>query len=471
MSLKWPTRDSTIVRAPVLVLILVGATLAGCASPPDSRAGLVAYPKLGDVATYKATGTYLEFARWENGHPITSTGEIKFEVSSGEKALDGARQVHDTYRVNTRMEGAKHAALFVLPARQAIVQSYYPLSQDQGIVAFDERSYPWLFGASALFGQDLVPGAEYSLRLDDNLGSGANAPDLWWRVVGEDNASVKVELAGSPSIDATLWMEPGVAWPSRAVITIHDAGLAPQIRVDGQYPATMDARRASLAQGSESVPPRRGGFDFAPDSSVTAESWDGEKPPDGDVASVPYLLSQAVSDAKLLDKGLADFLASSEDPRLYRATYKQGVFNGTPLGPVEQLPSPYWLLQFMNKAEAFYEVQVERVDLPVGGRGVPRVLSSGPAEPPRDESHGWFAKGDLPDKLVPLSEGMRVVRQMFGAEGIQIFLRSFSNPPGYSYFLDGGWENGESGRYTVVYNPSTGFVEEATGPVTPRFAN
>lgn len=470
MNLKSPPRDSRFVRATLLALLLLAATLAGCASPPDSRASLVAYPKLGDVVTYTASGTYLELARWENGHPITSTGEIKFEVAPGESALDGARQVHETYRVHTRMEGARHAELFVLPARHAIVQSYYPLSQDQGIVAFDERSFPWLFGASALFGQELVSGAEYSLRLEDNLGAGAHAPALSWRVLGEDNDSVKVELVGSSSIDGALWFERGSAWPVRATITIHDDGLAPQIRVDGAYPATMDARRSTITPGGESLPPRRGGFSFAPDASVSFAPWDGEKPPDGDAASVPYLLSSAVSDAKLLDKGLVDFLAASNDPRLYRATFKQGVLNASPTGPIAEVSAPYWLLQFMNKAESFYEVQLERVDLPVGGRGVPRVLSSGPVDGPKDASHGWFAKTDLPEELVPLSEGMRVVRQLFGADGIQIFLRSFSDPPGYSYFLDGGWEAGESSRYTVVYNPTTGFVEEATGPVTPRLA-
>ena len=91
-------------------------------------------------------------------------------------------------------------------------------------------------------------------------------------------------------------------------------------------------------------------------------------------------------------------------------------------------------------------------------------------EKPSSANHGWFAKDALPAQLVPLSEGVRTVKAVFGAPQVQIFLRSFAQPPGYSYFIDGGWDQGESKRYTVVYNPETGLLEEATGPVTPRLA-
>jgi hypothetical protein len=106
--------------------------------------------------------------------------------------------------------------------------------------------------------------------------------------------------------------------------------------------------------------------------------------------------------------------------------------------------------------------------------GVPRIEATGPAEAPANEDHGWFDAAAVPETIVPLSEGIRIMRDVFGAQQVQVFLRSFANPPGHTYYIDGGFDGtpgeGGVGRYTVVYNPNTGLIEQATGPVTPRLA-
>jgi hypothetical protein len=144
----------------------------------------------------------------------------------------------------------------------------------------------------------------------------------------------------------------------------------------------------------------------------------------------------------------------------------------------------------VDKQETYYQVQMGRLQAANGtlpappaapvplpreapAVGVPRVESSGPAQAPASSNHGWFAQDAVPAKLVTLSQGIDVVRAVFGAKGIEIFLRSFQDPPGYQYFLDGGWDGdkGEKGRYTVVYDPQKGLIQEATGHgVTPRLA-
>lgn len=486
----------------LVVAVLLGPALAaGCAGPAASAPPLVPYPHLGDVATYALTGSYLEIARWENGHPVQDGTQLRFEVAASPKVLDGARQVHDVYRVTTSLDGVKHADLYVSPTHDAIVQSVYPLSQDQNVVAFDERGFPWLFGASALFGREARQGSAPDLVLPENLaptgaalvvapqagpqavvGSGLPTAkaDGEWQYAGVENGSYRFDLRDLPGVNGTLWMARGSAWPVRAHLVVDSDALAPNVRVDAPLPAEMDARLVSLQPGTTPLPPRDSAATFLADGSVKRVAWNGQEPPDGDAGYVPYLLADATRDAQLLDGGLQSYLKSAQDPRLYRATFKMVPLNAT--GPLNSTLEPYWLLEWMEQGGHYYQVEIQRVDapappatpaplpLPASEQGVPRVLSSGPADPPQDPLHGWFPREAEPQQLVPLSEGFRVVRAVFGAHDIQIFLRSYAKPPGYSYFLDGGWEQGEDHRYTVVYDPANGFIQEATGPVTARFA-
>lgn len=458
------------MRALLVALVVVAAGLAGCAAGgDDARGKLVPYPRLGDVATYAATGSLADLARWENGKPfLTEQAQVRFTLAPSEKVLDGARAVHPAFLVTTETSETgifvKHSERYVSPEHETTVQAYYPLSQDQGIVSFDERGYPWLFGVSALFGAELVEGAEVPAEIPDNLGLGAPVA-LAWRVgptVDADGAvQTRVNLVG-PGVEGEAWLEQGSPWPLRVSLTLKQAGATPLLRSDSGFPASIHATRVDVTPGGEPVPPRNRGATFGQDELVPRVAWDGEKPPDGDAGYVSYALADAVRDAKLLDRGFSTFAAAG-DARLYRGTFMEGP------GPADGVRDAYWLLQFVNQDNAYYQVEIERLTPSALGVGVPRVNSSGPAEAPADPNHGWFPADALPGKLVPLSAGFDVVRDVFGAEGIQIFLRSFAQPPGYSYYLDGGWET-PGGRYTVVYNPTTGFVEQATGPVSPRFA-
>lgn len=456
--------------AALLLLVLVAAALAGCSRAPDARGDLVAYPRLGDVATYAVQGAYVELTRWENGHAfLGGAGEVRFTLSESGKVLDAARAVHPAFRVATELsDGAgfvRHGDRYVSPEHQAIMQAYYPHSADQGTLSFDERGHPWLFGASVLFGADLAREPEVTFELPDNLGRGETRA-LAWRVDGTESVegidARRLVLEGAPGLDATLWLEPGSAWPLRALVQVTDRGMAPHVRVDGEVPVTMDARRVEVQPGADPLPARNHGATFTGDTGLARAAFDGEKPPDGMAGYVPYLLADAVRDAKLIDRGLAGWLSTAEDPRLYRATYIEAP------PPAQGVRNLTWLLAYMDKGGRYYTTQLYRLDAAALGLGVPLLNTSGPSEPPKDPNHGWFPADAMPADLVPLSEGVRLVRDTFGAQRIEIFLRSFADPPGYSYFIDGGFEG--AGRYTVIVNASTGLMENATGPVTPLMA-
>lgn len=462
------------MRPPLaLALVLALALPAGClGGGDDARASLVPYPRIGDVAVYEITGGYLDFARWENGLPMP-TAQVRFTLSSSPDVLDGARALHPAFKVTTEIAAAGVFDLlserWVSPRHQAVVQARYPLSQDQSIVAFDERGFPWLWGASALFGEDLAAGSG-AFEIPDNLGRGVSLP-FRWISEAESAGTTRVDLIGAGA-NGSLWLPPASPWPERVSLRIGPE-IAPHVRVQASEPFTMGARLVSLSRGVDSVDPRDRAAGFGPDGSVALQPYDGEKPPDGDITAISYPLADAVAEAKLLDKPLQDWLAAADAPILYRGTFQEEA------GPVDGSKSALWLLQWVDKSDAYYEVQISKTfppdaslpgALPVPLAGIPSIESSAPAQPPADGNHGWFDPAALPPKLVPLSEGIRVVREVFGATSVQIFLRSFADPPGYSYFLDGGFEDGGVGRYTVVYNPSTAFIEQATGPVQPRLA-
>lgn len=460
-----------------LALALALALPAGClGDDDDARATLVPYPRVGDVATYEVTGGFVDLARWENGAAMP-TGQVRFTLATSPDVIDGAHAVHPAFKVTTELAAAgvfvKHGELYVSPRHEAIVQSFYPLSQDQSIVAFDERGYPWLWGASALIGEDLAEG-RVDFEVPDNLGRGATMP-FAWVVRGEEEGLTRLDLEGS-GVNASLWLGDESPWPTRVSMRLSNE-LAPHVRVQSTEPVAMEARLVSLARGADSVPPRDRGATFADDASVLREPWDGEKPPGGDITAIRYPLADAVAEAKLLDKPLQDWLAAADAPILYRGTFQEEP------GAVQGSTSALWLLQWVDKSDAYYEVQISKTfppnattplplptPVPLPAAGIPRIESSAPAQPPANEDHGWFDPASVPADIVPLSEGIRIVRERFDATDVQVFLRSFTDPPGYSYFLDGGFEEGGVGRYTVVYNPNTGFLEEATGPVTPKLA-
>lgn len=461
------------VRRPVLLgaLLLLAALLAGCGSAPDPRAGLVPYPKVGDVVTYEASGALVEISRWENGHAfLAPAAKVRFTLAESPRVLDAARQVHPAFKVTTEVAEAgafvRHSDRYVSPEHQAVIQALYPLSQDQAVLSFDERGFPWLWGASALFGADLGRQESVAFALPDNLGRGADRV-LAWRVEGTETVdgveATRLALEGAPGLEGTLWMQPGSPWPLKASLRVLTDELAPHVRVDGATPVSMEARRVEVQEGATHLPARNRGTSFAmTDASLARAAFDGEKPPDGDPAYVPYPLGQAVADAKLVDRGLAAWLDAAEDPRLYRATYIEAP------APTQGVRNLTWLLAWMDKGDRYYTMQIYRLDPSVLGLGVPLLNGSGPSPPPREPNHGWFPPDAVEPQFVPLSEGVRLVRDVFGAQRVEIFLRSFADPPGYSYYVDGGFEG--AGRYTVVFNPNTGLVENATGPVTPRLA-
>jgi hypothetical protein len=464
-----------VARTALLVLLLALPALAGCFGEEVSADVVIPYPRLGDVATYAIDGAYVEFARWENGHALQTGARARFTLAASEPVIDGARAIHPAFRVTTELAEAggfvKQAERFVSPEHQGVIQGWYPLSQDQAVLSFDERGFPWLFGASPLFGAELSREPRYAFTLPDNLGRG-QVIEFAWVVAGTESVqgveATKLVLEGPPSLEGVLWMEPTSAWPLQARLTLKDAGLAPHVRADGAYPVTLEARRTEVQRGTESLPPRHRAATFAEDLGAERVAWDGQKPPDGAAGQIAYALADAVRDATLLDKAFSDWLAAADDPRLYRGTYQNNV--GEVQGNVlEGTTAPSWLIQFVSRDERYYEVEVERFSTPLLAQGVPRVNRSNVAEPPIDENHGWFAAADAPDQIVPLAEGVRIMRDVFGAPDVQIFLRSLMDPAGYSYYIDGGFEQ-EGGRYTVVYDPNTAFIQEATGPVTPRFA-
>ncbi|HVM46360.1 MAG TPA: hypothetical protein VM582_10535 [Candidatus Thermoplasmatota archaeon] len=458
-------------RAALLAALLLAPGLAGCfGGPDDARAGLVPYPRLGDVAVYELSGAFGDLARWENGVALPKA-QVRFTLSPSADALDGARAHHRVFKLTTELAHAgvfaRHSERYVALAHQAVVQSVYPLSQDQSVVAFDERGYPWLFGASALIGEDVRPGARVPFAVPDNLGRGASMP-FAWVARGEEEGLLRLDLEGAGA-SGSLWLGASSPWPERVSLRVgHE--LAPHVRIQSLEPLQMEARLVSLARGAEPLPPRDREATFGEDPAASRAAWDGEKPPDGEAGAIPYPLAEAAQEAKLLDRPLAEWLSRADAPIVYRATFQEEP------GPVEGSTSAHWLIQWVDRGNAYYEVQISKLFAPpvVPGAplpvGVPRVESSAPAQPPADPNHGWFPREAVPEKLVPLSEGIRVVRDTFGAQAVQIFLRSFTDPPGYSYFLDGGIEEGGPGRYTVVYNPSTAFIEHATGPVSARLA-
>ena len=459
-------------RAVAIVLLLSLPVLSGCFAEDALQDVVVPYPRLGDVATYEATGALVEFARWENGHPfVAGPAQVRFSLAASQPVIDGARAVHESFLVTTEVAETgfflKHSDRYVSPQHQATIQGLYPLSQDQSVLSFDERGFPWLFGASALFGAELSLEPRQEFVLPDNLGRGREMR-FAWVVAGEEDVNgaraTRLVLEGSDTLEGELWMERGSAWPLKARLAILDEGLAPNVRVDGAYPASIEARRTDVQQGSEPLPPRSRSASFQDDLAVTREAWNGEYPPDGSAGYIGYPLEAAIADAKLLEPAFAQWLAEAQDPRLYRGTYADAA------GPIEGTRAPHWLIQYVSSDEQYFEVEIERVRTSLLLDGIPRVNRSGPAEPPADPAHGWFAAADVPAKFVPLAEGVRVMKEVFGAPDVQIFLRSLKVPAGYSYYIDGGFEQ-DGSRYTVVYAPNTGFIEEATGPVSPRFAS
>lgn len=457
------------VRLAALAPLLVALpALAGCVSEVAPSDVVVGYPSLGEVALYRATGAYVELARWENGHAfVAGSADIRLTLGRSDPVLDGARHVHPAFEVVTELAETgifqKHSDRYVSPEHQAVIEAWYPISGDIAVLSFDERGFPWLFGASALFGAELSRLPRHEFELPDNLGRGQTIA-LAWVVDGQEEvggvATTRLRLEGSPSLAGTLWTD-GSAWPVKARLSILDAGLAPHVRVDGAYPATMEATRVRVEPGDAPLPPRNRDASFGVDDAATRVPWDGETPPDGAAGYIAYPLADAVRDAKLLDKPLMDWLAAASDPRIYRGTYMDMA------GPAEGTVAPTWLLQWMDEGDRYYEVEIARITALALGQGIPKVNRSGPADAPRDPVHGWFAASDVPERFVPLSEGVRIVKEVFGAPQVQIFLRSLRDPPGYSYYIDGGFDAG--GRYTVVYDPNTAFLQEATGPVTPRF--
>lgn len=453
-------------------LLLAALLLAGCfGSDEDPRGGLVPYPRLGDVAVYEASGSLVEISRWDNAVPfISPRAQLRYTLAASPDALDAARAVHPVFLLRTELAEAGVYDLLserlVSVRHQALVQSLYPLSQDQNVVAFDERGYPWLWGASALIGEELVEGVVFPVELPDMLGLGRTLRfDLvvgpTERVEGRD--LTRVDVRGAPALEGTLHMERGSPWPARVSLVMGPEAL-PHLRSDGALPARIDARLVSLTQGAEPLPPRHRGADFGPDTSAVRSPWNGEMPPDGDAATLLYSLSEAARDAKLLDRALADWLAAADAPILYRATFQEEP------GPIDGSTRAHWLLSWVSRDERYYEVQIARLHAPPLPLGLPAVEASGPAQAPANPDHGWFDPASVPETVVPLSEGIRIMRDVFGAGPVQVFLRSFATPPGHSYFLDGGFEDGGVGRFTVVYNPNTGLIEQATGPVTPRLA-
>lgn len=464
------------MRVALACLLVVAPALAGCTTPSAAVEEPLALPRIGDRAEYAVSGHLVELARWANGFAITGAdARLTLAVEEGPRALDGFRSPHETFLVREELGDAgalsPHRDLYVSEALGAVVQSFTPLGAGDVVVGFDERGYPWAWGASLWHGARLEAGATAPLVLPANGGQAAPLA-LTLRVASAERVgareAVKVEALGLPDgASWAIWLAPGVPVPVKVEVRMPPKALDPFVRTDDATPESLrfDAELASFTRGDGRELARAA--EGAPFESGQADAefsaWNREHPPDGrSPRYAPFVLAEAVAWAKLADRAFASWFESHDGAILYRATYlaKAGAIPGT--------TTHVWLVQYVSRENAFYEVVVERTLGGGSATGVTQVTSSNEAEPP-EGNHGWFATEALPDELLTLDSGVAVMRALFAPRGVEIFLRSFESPPGYAYYIDGGFEDPKL-RYTVIVNAQTGFVQAAVGPVTPRLA-
>ncbi len=459
-----------------VVLVVLASGLAGCASPGPSGGGVLARPRIGDVAEYVLAGHLVEFARWANGVPLVGAeNRLVLRVAAQEGlALDGFRARHAVFRVDEELStGGALAPLrswLVSPEQAAVVQGAAPLAGEDAVVSFDERGYPWAWGASAFHGETLAVGRGADVVLLANAGQAAPLA-IRLEVVGMDRVrerdAFRVTAVPGPGFAApaawTLWLAPDVPYPLRVEATLPRGTWEPFVRLDTSVEAvTMRAELASITRGDVPLPPRNSGARWL-DEPVEAEfvAWDREKPPDGGTAYAPFVLAEAVEWAETFDSGFRAWREAHPRSLLYRATHFAKP------GPIGGVRTFVWLVQHVSEDDAYYEVQVERsiADAVPGLPGLTRATLSRPATAPEGD-HGWFPPDDLPDRLLTIGSGVEIMRDVFQPSGVEIFVRSFTDPVGYAYYVDGGFEE-PAGRFTVIVNAQSGFLQAAVGPVRP----
>ncbi|HVL49352.1 MAG TPA: hypothetical protein VM889_12400 [Candidatus Thermoplasmatota archaeon] len=453
------------VRAlPVLLLVLpalagcLGATSEGPVDVPPFRAG--------DAATYVVTGTYLEAARLWNAVPLpTGSATLAFETRAAEPILDGALARRAVMEVETRLGTAKPHLRWV--DSDGVVASFLPLSEEgHNALSFEERGFPWAFGASVLAGRALAPGDRFPFTLQ-NLGGQAAPLALAWRVERVEAGRATVALDHDRhGFSATLVLDAASAFPLEARWNVTaESDLGRFLRLSpGDH--AMTAARTSASTGSGPAPPtapaaaaRADAIVFAPHHRV--------HPPDGAPPAVAFALADAVAAARSHD-GARAWLASRPDAIVARATYHAPARpEGAPTA-IPGMATHAWLVQFVGRDEAFFEAMVERVVANATGAAVAtRVTKAGPVEPPRG-GQGWIDPASWPAEMTTIASAVAVVREGFAPAGVEIFVRSFARPgqTGYFYLIDGGFEK-PLGRYTVTVDARTGYVMSAVGPVRP----
>lgn len=461
-------------RAAVLLALLVAPAFAGCATPGAVDAAELARPRIGDRVEYDVGGHLVEFSRWANGFRLSgSSPRLAIEVDAVDGlALDGFRARHEVVRVREELATggafATHRDLLVSTTHAAIVQGYAPLSGEDGVVSFDERGYPWAWGASLFHGRPLAVGLVVEASLPANGGQPAPLPLVFEvtaaeRVGGRDAFRVDVTRARGDA-SWSIWLAPDVPYPVQVEVALPRDAWSPFVRLDDPVTERLEfsATLASYVVGSTPVPPATASAEWLEEPTAAVfEEWDREVPPDGLGEYAPFLLHEAVTWAKTVDPGFSRWFTQHAGAILYRATYLARP------GDVPGATTHVWLVQYVSKENEYYEVQVERT-VPNAAAGVPgltRIATSGVAEPPRGE-HGWFDTALLPSRILAIDSAVTIMRDVFEPDGVQIFVRSFDDPAGYSYYVDGGFEE-ELGRYTVIINAQTGFIQAAVGPRAP----
>ncbi|MHB8603738.1 MAG: hypothetical protein ACYDCK_00675 [Thermoplasmatota archaeon] len=495
----------------VLLLLVSPAFLAGCARPAVTPTGAtLALPHIGDSATYVAHGAFLDFRRWANGFTLPPTGEsITLAIGASGAAVDGTRRNWSAFEATLSDTSGTISREFVSPEHASLVQSWSPLNGEQAVLAFDERGYPWAWGASVLQGRPLTAGRVESFSLPANAREGASASDpqgvplaLSFRIGAVEPVpyetppvdktmfarpanGVRVELAENASVDWRLWFDPSIPYPLRIEAHWRNGGLAPYVRVD-QADAPLLVFTADLVaftRGATSTPPRDSTATFPTEQVGAAlETWDGTAPPEGAPGYEPFALSEAIQWASLTDAPWKQWSAAHPDAHLYRATYSAAP------GAVAGSVAHSWLVYYVSSANDYYAFEVNRTQpasaptipppldaAPIPAAGVTQTVMSGPADAPRGE-HGWFAADRLPKKLLTLSSAVALVEGTFREPRVEIFLRSFTDPVGYGYYIDGGvGQASDAGkkpdRFTVIVSAESAFIEAAVGPVKPLVAS
>lgn len=456
------------MRALAVGLLVVVPAFAGCFGGTDDSI-LVGRPAEGDVVLYEASGEFLDLARLLNAAALPGrSANVRLDVGSTARVFDGALVPHDAHRTTLAIDNERPLERWVDAA--GVVASRLPLSETgDAALSFEERGWPWAFGASVLFGRVLAQGDRVPFVLRNDAGQAAPLA-LAWRVERVESGLATLALDGAEGARGTLVMEDGVAYASRLDLAIEGGPLAVHLGLDGAPHAMRLAHSAwELREPPIAL--------VTPEESRVASDlarfakFNRVHPPDPSPSAFAFPLGEAVAHVRESDEPYKGWASAEKDVILSRGTYlATASATSLPLAP-PRTTTHVWLVQFVSRGEKYWETKVERfVSNDTGAALVTRVATSGAVAAPKGE-HGWVDPDRLPGDLLTLASGVAIMRAAFEPDGVQVFVRSFTRDDGYGYFylVDGGFER-PLGRYTVTVNAQTGFVRSAVGPVAAPVA-